>query len=311
MTSVVGILNKRGIAIAADSAVTRNRNKSNGLSWGPITKCTKNGNKMVRLSDAVPVTVMFTGNADYLETPWDVIARRYRQKRGDVAHATVEDAANDFFKFISENLVFWNESSTNRFMKGLIEETFDLLKRDMSYEDERKRGGEMVRPSAFRKSFIRNTRSLKLLSVKRGECPQFKGYPIGEFREHISEMLDKFLTEKEISDKSFCYDSYPRDVLEAIRPYFEEAIYAVLTCRKENGPSAELIFSGFGADQEYPSVVPATVCEGFDFRVNYNIRPEDIVCISDKKPVAICPFAQDDVIRSIIRGIHTVWSRLF
>lgn len=308
MTSVVGILNKRGIAIAADSAVTRNRSKENGFHFHHITKCTKNGNKMVRLSDAVPVTVMFTGNAEYLETPWDVIARRYRQKRGDVAHATVEDAANDFFKFISENPVFWNESSTNRYMKSLIEETFDLLKRDMSDENERKKGGEMVRPAAFRKSFIRNTRSLKLLSVKRGECPQFEGYPIEEFRKHISEMLDKFLTKKELSDESFWYESFPRELLDAIRPYFEEALYAVLTSRNESGPSAELIFSGFGADQEYPSVVPATVCEGFDFRVNYNIRPEDIVCISDKRPVAICPFAQKDVIRSIIRGIHTYWS---
>ncbi len=47
-----------------------------------------------------------------------------------------------------------------------------------------------------------------------------------------------------------------------------------------------------------------TVCEGYDRRVNYHIRPEDIVCISDDRPVAICPFAQKDVIRSILRGLH-------
>ena len=52
----------------------------------------------------------------------------------------------------------------------------------------------------------------------------------------------------------------------------------------------------------------AVVCEGFDRRVSYHVRPEDIVCISDDKPVAICPFAQDDVIRSVLRGIHTDWS---
>ena len=41
MTAVVGLLNKRGVAIAADSAVTRSR----GINR---TKCTKNGSKIAR-----------------------------------------------------------------------------------------------------------------------------------------------------------------------------------------------------------------------------------------------------------------------
>ena len=54
MTSVVGILNKHGVAIAADSAVTRQRRKDGSR----LQKFTKNGNKMVRLCEAVPVAVM-------------------------------------------------------------------------------------------------------------------------------------------------------------------------------------------------------------------------------------------------------------
>ena len=46
------------------------------------------------------------------------------------------------------------------------------------------------------------------------------------------------------------------------------------------------------------------VYEGFDSRVNYHVRPQDVICISDECPVAICPFAQKDVIRSILRGMH-------
>ena len=60
-----------------------------------------------------------------------MIARRYRQQRGGIAHATVEDAVNDFFRFISENPVFWTESSTGYFMHCLIENTFERLAGDM------------------------------------------------------------------------------------------------------------------------------------------------------------------------------------
>ena len=53
MTTVVGILNKKGVAIAADSAVTRTPVRGE-------SKYTKNGNKMIRLCEAVPISVMLT-----------------------------------------------------------------------------------------------------------------------------------------------------------------------------------------------------------------------------------------------------------
>ena len=76
MTAVVGILNKRGIAIAADSAVTMNRKRNE--------KIANSANKMLRLCSSTPISVMVTGSAGLLTTPWDIIVRRYRQKHGDM-----------------------------------------------------------------------------------------------------------------------------------------------------------------------------------------------------------------------------------
>lgn len=313
MTSVVGILNKRGIALAADSAVTRKRNKEGG-GLRLVEKCTKNGNKMVRLSgntNPAKITVMFTGNAEYLGTPWDVIARRYRQKRGDTVHATVEDAAIDFFEFIAENLAFWNECAVNEFMDNLMVNTFYEISRRISRTDtERDERGEMIHPDAFIKAFKMIVAARKRGAKVRGLCPKFKEYSIEKFRENIAGMVDSFLKGYEPTEDEdtewFC-ERYPKEVLEAIRPDFEEALLAKISSRNESDDSAELIFCGFGAEQEYPSLVPATVCGGFDFHVNYHIRQRDVVSISDERPVAICPFAQKDVIKSIIMGIHTRW----
>ena len=306
MTSVVGILNKRGAAIAADSAVTRGRNKGGRRN----VKVTKNGNKMIRLSDVDSIAVMITGNADFLGVPWDVIIRRYRQQKGSVHQPTVEAAARALFNYIATNSVFWSESACMAFLNGLAESLFEKAVNNMFDEDERNEDGNLRRPAAFRKAFYRNVSSIAKRYAHKGTCPQFEGYSQEEFRKSAATVLDDFFEEKaQDFEEGFGSEGYPMDVLEQIRPSFEQALLTLLSSRLEDiDPSATLVFTGYGTDQQYPSLVSAAVCEGFDSRVNYSIRPQDIICISDKRPVAICPFAQKDVIKSILRGLHVSWS---
>ena len=305
MTSVVGILNKRGAAIAADSAVTRVRGKRGHGE----EKVTKNGNKMVRLSDVNPIAVMITGNAEFLRVPWDVIVRRYRQKNGMVRHATVESTVKDFFNYIAVTGVFWNDSACNRFLRDLSEMVFYEVTGRMGNEDERRDDGSLIRPAAFKKAFLRHLSSVARKYAKNGSCPQFIHYSIEEFRAASADVMNRFFEEKDIaSSTGFGENCYPKDVLDAIRPAFEETLLSVLGSRLDLDSSATLVFVGYGEDQEYPSLIPAVVCEGYASRVNYSVKPDDIIHISDDKPVAICPFAQKDVIKSLLRGIHAEWS---
>ena len=87
MTAIVGILNKRGIAIAADSAVTftnaiqevtiQNKNEK---VISIKDKVINSGDKMLRLKDKQPVAVMIVGNSLLTKLPWDVIIRWYRKQ---------------------------------------------------------------------------------------------------------------------------------------------------------------------------------------------------------------------------------------
>lgn len=297
MTSVVGILNKQGVAIAADSAVTRTR--------GGQRKYTKNGNKMVRLCETVPIAVMITGNADFLQTPWDVIVRRYRQKRGQLGHATVAEAAEDFFAFIQSDPVFWVEAYDEGFIRWLAERIFCGIVEEIGDANERNLAGRMCRPKTFVRSFQRTSASLQKKWGNSGVCPQFEDYSLEQFRSAAEQVISFFLKQKEGDDND---RHFPESVLKEIRLSLEEAIWMRLRTRFEEGPSATLVFAGYGKNQGFPSLVSAMVCEGFDRHVNYHIRPEDTVCIGDDKPVAICPFAQTDVIKAILRGIHIDWS---
>ncbi len=308
MTSIVGILNKRGVAIAADSAVTRRGHKANGLY--SVEKVTKNGDKMVRLSEVDPITVMLAGNAEFLSVPWEVIARRYRQQRGKIHHSTVEELARDFFDYVADTSVFWCSSACDIFLKHLATWVFNNAVDELSQSDdnERRDDGSLLRPAAFRKKFIRNLRNIAKKYSKQVHSPQFEGYTIEEFRKSSSEVLDGFFEGKTTdADLPRFRNRYPKDVLDAIRPVFEDTLLTVLGSRIDDDNSATLVFTGYGKDQKYPSLVSAEVVEGYDCRVNYTIDSKDIICISDKNPVAICPFAQTDVIKSLVEGIYEDW----
>lgn len=64
MTAIVGILNRRGIAIAADSASTINTDKGR--------KVLNTETKIFQLSKQHPVAVMICGKAEFLHTPLEL-----------------------------------------------------------------------------------------------------------------------------------------------------------------------------------------------------------------------------------------------
>jgi len=292
MTSVVGILNKRGVAIAADSAVTRGW-KKNGLD---VEKYTKNGNKMVRLSEGIPVAVMIIGSAEYHHTPWDVIVRRYRQKRGHLEHSTVEASALDFFDFIQSDPVFWRVDDRD-FGVRLVKTVFECIKSEMEESYDSDSDDDSAPSAIFIRVFRHAAASLQKKWIKKGIAPQYKDYSMASFLSAYDSIITDFLDNTDYDD----------DVLKGIRPSFEETLWMAFRTGIKCDDSTTLVFTGYGKDQVYPSLVSANVCGGFDRRVNYHICPDDIVCISADKPVAIRSFAQDDVIKSLLNGIHMGW----
>jgi len=303
MTTVVGILNKRGVAIAADSAVTRNRRDRD-------SKCTKNGNKMIRLCEAVPVSVMLTGNNEFLGTPWEVIIRQYRTRRGKEKHPTVKAAAEDFMRFVADSAAFWTEpdhvaDNVKRTVRNIFRKAVGEM---MTDQNERKEDGSLKRPAAFVKAFTKNCKELQRNALEYGRCPQFEEYTLEEFCKAASGIVDGFLSRYSFEEETLEKErTYPNSVLEALKPVIMETAKVLIGTRNTGPSCAILVFTGYGCNQEYPSLVAAAVNEGIDRRVNYNIQEKDVIEISDKRPVAICPYAQDDVIEALLNGVDKDW----
>lgn len=304
MTAVVGILNKRGVAIAADSAVTRNRPRIREK------KVTKNGNKMLRVSNAVPVSVMITGNADFLGNPWEVVVRCYRRERGNIPHPTVEACLHDLFDYIASNEQIWNSNHANHLLEAILDDVFYGAESSVGNVGERPKSRTYTLSKIYVRDFLKQLKKQRDAELACGVCPQFENFTIDSFRIFAQSTINNWMEDQ--TDRRRTHPPYPKAFMSEIKDALEQVVFAKLTTRAEDevgcvsqsSSTTELIFTGYGAEQEYPSLIPVLVGGGFANRVNYHVRKQDIVCISDENPVAICPFAQVDISTAIIKGMQ-------
>lgn len=98
MTAIVGILNRQGIAFAADSAAT--------LTVSSTHKITNHANKLFELSKIEPVGIAMYGNMEFMNLSWEQIIKMYRKKLADKKFDYLKEYADDFFTYV-------NVSSTN------------------------------------------------------------------------------------------------------------------------------------------------------------------------------------------------------
>ena len=90
MTCEVAVMNKRGVALAADSAVT----------LGDVQKIYHTAEKLFQLSSSAPVGIMTYGSADMMGVPWETVVKIYTRKLGERRFERLDQYAADFLNFI-------------------------------------------------------------------------------------------------------------------------------------------------------------------------------------------------------------------
>ena len=91
MTAQVVILNRDGVAIAADSAVS--------LS-APGSKIYNTANKLFEMSAVEPVAAMVYGTASFVSIPWETVIKEHRRRLASTIHSTVEEYASALIGYL-------------------------------------------------------------------------------------------------------------------------------------------------------------------------------------------------------------------
>lgn len=290
MTAVVGVLNKHAVAIAADSAVT--------IGNGKGVKIFNGANKIFSLSKYHPIAILIYNSASFMGTPWETIIKVYRQQLGDRSFGTVDEYQKDFLDFLRVKNFFDITNNSldevrrtlgiivNRLLKDLLQENNDYSGLSPA-EIPNKASSDLVdKIKNYIEFFTKNSRKL----------PDFESFELSEFSSDYVKYFNECLDGSPSKDKFV----FSEDLINL----FVELYFELYT--REQSFSNEytgLIFTGFGEEEIFPQLLPIKISFVLSNKLRYFVDEDASAVIGKGLDGAICPFAQVDVIDTILQGI--------
>lgn len=288
MTAEICILNRHGVAIAADSAVTIGRNK-----------VYNSANKLFALSKYHPIGIMIYGGASFMDIPWEIIIKDFRSKIGISSEAKLRGYKDSFFEYIKHDERLKNLN----YEKLIVKETFDkalvsVLGKNLGYIDGKLANMEDINEEVEEK--LQNYIQEEIIEV-RSEYTEILEISLQTFRELYSDII-KIVGNKRLG---FAYNDeteYYLCVLAhevTIRNYFTRSVTGV-------------VFVGYGEEELFPSLYSYKI-DGFingqlkcDHEKERHIHSggfEEGHDDSTLATAAVIPFAQSEMVQLFMKGI--------
>lgn len=293
MTAVLGILNKHAVAIAADSAAT--------ISGPKGRKISNTANKVFKLTQRLPVGLAIYSSGNYMRTPWEIIVSAYRMKNKDKSFEHLNEYAQDFLNFVNTEFppttddekhtigylfnVVWNNIETNALSEngGVTTETVDGL------------------VSVLEKILQKHIVDLQ----KSRQYDSLTGYTLDMFINQHGATVDS-LFQIMMKTRALLIGHIEKSNILLL---LEQLIYHLIVCPNKIQESSGLVFVGYGESEYFPSIVSLDVAFAFSGRMRCLLATNDT--ITKDSDAGIYPFAQHDVIDTIIQGIEPSLENLY
>lgn len=290
-------MNRTGVALAADSAVTISFLKRPYEDDEPNPKI-YNSNKLFMLSKFHPVGIMIYGNASLIGVPWEIIIKNYRkQALKDDSFDYVEDYAKHFLNYLGNSDLHFPEQVQETYVYHIFIDSFkEALQRVINILDERK--DEEIKDKELQQIFIEE--ASKYLTEL----------------ENLESLNDFHITEKEFFDK---YDKVFLKGFEDIKNDFpftakikqklRKAVYLNIvknTFERNDGISG-IVITGFGDKEIYPSLVSYMIEAVVDNKTKY--LPQSDIRVGREADAFITPFAQGEMVRTFMEGVVPSYKR--
>ena len=289
MTAVVGILNKHAVAIAADSAVTIGGNGGR--------KIFNKANKVFTLSKQHPVGIMIYNSASFMTTPWETIIKVYRKQLGSTSFSTLKEYEQNFIAFLRSKNFYTDAGMQTAFLENFSLDVINSIINDIALQNK----GLIENPSPeSRQQFLTILEGQldNLISHWGGLtefCPEFLDYTFEMFTAY-SEQIFVRINQLRFTENGIV-------ILPELLEKMKIAVYSILRAKEELTNFTGLIFTGFGEDEIYPQLIPINISIVVDNRLRFYVNENRAASISNSNNGAVCPFAQTDVIDTILTGI--------
>ncbi|MCP4196207.1 MAG: hypothetical protein GY762_03575 [Proteobacteria bacterium] len=282
MTAEVGVMNRLGVALAADSAVT----------IGPrAKKIYTSAEKLFQLANKAPVGVMVYGNANYLNVPWETIIKSYREHLGENTYDSIKEYSDDVIQFIANEHKLFSKERQEAYVSIVARQFFnylvDTLKTRLDeqlHEDEL--DDKRIRV-VFREIVKQELKQITSQDMLVGLPENFFDIVQDQYREIIEQTRDQV------------FGSLPRTKWTNVK--LVEAVSEVLGRDITAGIDSGIVIAGFGDLEHFPSLIEMHI-EGMAANHPLICRKREIT-IDDGLAGSIIPFAQQEMVVTFMEGI--------
>jgi len=293
MTAEIAIMNKQGVALAADSAVTV-EDHSHPDSYRENRSKTFNAvNKLFMLSDEAPVGLMVFGGAEVTGLPWETAVKAFRSRLGLATYDYLELYLDEFLLFL--------EGTPELFPRS--EQETDFLRLVSSYFNGkilasiRSRVGETIEVEGFiKEGQVRAivNQSIREVHLELGSEPMLSGFDASyeaKLKLEYSSQIDLLIGE--------IFEKLP--IGKTNRDRLEQISAMLMTRNIWPETKSGIVVAGFGEKEYKPSIIQCDVQGVACDRVKYIKDIRSTVTSEDYGQ--IFPFAQREMVDLFMTGI--------
>lgn len=281
MTAEIAIMNKTGMALAADSKAT----------IGPGLKTFDTVNKVFTLSKLHPIGIMIYGNAEFMDYPIEVICKQFRAERGSRAEATVEGWADAFVNYLSTFAPMENDAIASNTCLALAAWLEEVGRSSLATA--RRKKIALTSPE-YVKLLVDN---LQRFTKRFDACDKLLD------QHQQAKLFKQFSGSIEAVVQDF-YGSYnDQALLDAAR----EFAVTVLACDEFSPRSTGIVVAGYGDKQLLPAIV-ALQTDGYIGK-SLKIQRTHTSSITIDQPALLIPFAQKEMVQRFMDGIDPDYGR--
>lgn len=267
MTAIVGILNKRAVCVAADSAVT----------FGNGFKIHNSANKIFPVGEKHPVGIMIYGNACFIKTPWEIIIKMYGKYIENDQKSCLESYAQDFIHFLYQNHFFMDEQNIDSYLQYFLYHIHGCIK------DEAK---------STKKTLVEIYESYYNVFKEGSKYEELINLSFDDFLKLTNHTINVIKSEITISEEG--------NVEESL--LIEKTFYEIIKTKDNIFQCSGIVFVGYGKSDIYPKLMSYKISFPIKHKLRYFCDNHTDIN-NHGNDASITPFAQTDVIETIISGI--------
>lgn len=281
MTSEVVVMNRAGVALAADSAVTVERGDSQKVRHLAL--------KLFTLSKYRPVGVMVYNNASLLGVPMETIIKLFRRRLGKKAYGTLREYGESLIQYLDGNDVLFPDDVQDRYFLHAVETEFSRIWEEVSNEfvergvfgDGDGQADVAKDVIARRLEFWRSQQDADYFEVCASDV-------VDRISGGVNDVVLRVFRGGAVDDEGVT-------MLRKIANHIVEKDYFPLDV------FSGLVIAGFGEGEHFPVVQHIEIGGVYGGRLK--VRPPTVDAVTEARPSDVMAFAYKDMVERFLVGV--------